>query len=580
MSTAAINLQCPNCGGVFLTLQESTGGIEICPHCAISAPRTSYRALPDDFGVPRWKTELPARRLDMPPSVTGSLPLGPMANGQNAVPSQTSKVNLSAFGSQLAKPPAATGKPLLPPEDAPFPQAPEQGAAPYALWQAALGQLQGKPVPPSGPLPPSAATSVVYLSSTSPAAGAKMGPAPEPPAMQSFMTTHPPAAALVTSSMPVALPPPQIGFATGQPVLPPSQWVVVPASPLPLPNSWSGVGVEVPTVGDAEAPSGATLAPEEKTVVNVVAERIPSKARGARDFWEGNRQVPWGAVLFFLALTLALGWWIWQAAMPIAFPAGLRPLEEPGASSHRERDTTGADAAPVPPLVDGEYAALWQAGKEVLRALDAAGSSEERLKWIAAPGNDRAEVDRFFSAIGGTIGLIALEPSPGLVLDFSTGERIRLLRAVTAKCPSGAIVRLHTHEGNFAKLDWPLFAQTHDYAFDSFARLAVTDKAAAQGQWFTLLCRRTRASVDSGLSDAWEALDVQGSLSAAGTVKAVVARDSEAGRVLLSQLAPGRACLVRLRLARLEVDGKPTTVVLECAGAPGLSAAKSRPRKS
>ena len=41
MNNGAITLSCPACGSVFLTLQQG-GALEICPHCANSAPRSAY----------------------------------------------------------------------------------------------------------------------------------------------------------------------------------------------------------------------------------------------------------------------------------------------------------------------------------------------------------------------------------------------------------------------------------------------------------------------------------------------------------------------------------------------------------
>ena len=129
MSTAAITLQCPNCGGVFLTLQQGGGGMEICPHCAVAAPRGSYRSLQGGVGRPRARTDLPAKRADKPQTSVAPLPPPPQPNGQTPLRSQTSKVYLSAFGASLGRPSIPQGQPLLPPEDAPFPQAPEQPAS-------------------------------------------------------------------------------------------------------------------------------------------------------------------------------------------------------------------------------------------------------------------------------------------------------------------------------------------------------------------------------------------------------------------------------------------------------------------
>lgn len=65
MSSGAVTLQCPSCGGVFLTLQQS-GVVEICPHCAVSASRDSYIQTNAEVG-PHARTELPTKRETVTP---------------------------------------------------------------------------------------------------------------------------------------------------------------------------------------------------------------------------------------------------------------------------------------------------------------------------------------------------------------------------------------------------------------------------------------------------------------------------------------------------------------------------------
>ncbi len=65
MSAGAVTLRCPSCGGVFLTLQQS-GVLEICPHCAVSAPRESFRPTSAEMGG-QTRTELPTKRVAISP---------------------------------------------------------------------------------------------------------------------------------------------------------------------------------------------------------------------------------------------------------------------------------------------------------------------------------------------------------------------------------------------------------------------------------------------------------------------------------------------------------------------------------
>src|SRR5690349_2748664 len=77
MSNAAVTLQCPSCGGVFLTLHQGGDGMEVCPHCAVAAPRGNYLKMEGQSAFVRARTPLPPRRSahEHPgTSFAGSLP--------------------------------------------------------------------------------------------------------------------------------------------------------------------------------------------------------------------------------------------------------------------------------------------------------------------------------------------------------------------------------------------------------------------------------------------------------------------------------------------------------------------------
>jgi hypothetical protein len=218
-------------------------------------------------------------------------------------------------------------------------------------------------------------------------------------------------------------------------------------------------------------------------------------------------------------------------------------------------------------MVTDDTAMLTTAAKDLLQALDTAATLDERMKWIAEPDSVRADVERLLGSTGGTLGISTIEPNPGLVIALPSGEAIKLFRAVTARCASGAVVRLLPRDGQRYVLDWLLFSQTHDFAFDAFVSAADPTITAA-GRWFTVLCKRSRNTPTAGSENVpWMGLDVQGSLSAAGTAKALVAKDSPAGRMLGERLDWGRVYLLRVLLVKREVAGKPAFVIVDCDGA-------------
>ncbi|MCE9519370.1 MAG: hypothetical protein K8R87_07445 [Verrucomicrobia bacterium] len=126
MSSGAITLQCPHCGGVFLTLQHS-GFIEICPHCAVAAPRSNYTASNNPVGL-RGRSDLPSSKHEAAPAAVQSA--------------------------------AVASPPVL---DTPFPLAPEIPSAPApAVVQAA----PATPTFTSASWPPPASAATLNDSST------------------------------------------------------------------------------------------------------------------------------------------------------------------------------------------------------------------------------------------------------------------------------------------------------------------------------------------------------------------------------------------------------------------------------
>lgn len=209
-----------------------------------------------------------------------------------------------------------------------------------------------------------------------------------------------------------------------------------------------------------------------------------------------------------------------------------------------------------------EAVAKIRTAHEVLASLDSAPTLDERLGWIADGQSHRESVARFFEKHTKGLQVNTMDPDVGLFSELPSGEDVKLLVAVTADCPGGAMVRLYPH-GTRQILDWPLFEQTHELEFDKF----VTTSGPTEPRWFSALCTRSRTSGLQGpAGEAHIAIRAQGSLSAGGEALIHVLKDSEVGRLLEARMVWGRVYLMKVQLERLELNGKPILMVLDCAG--------------
>lgn len=185
MSSAAVTLQCPACGGVLLTLQQGTDGAETCPHCSQSAPRELYYTIEAQAGPPPPVAYAPASAYTPPPAPPASVPQPPVAamaspaklweaallqqQAQNTAPAVTgvepvtAGSPVSAQGTPLPLPPPQIG--FVPPATSELsptvfaPQPHVQGQAPVVLPLSPLGIANTDAVadsaePPPLPAPP------------------------------------------------------------------------------------------------------------------------------------------------------------------------------------------------------------------------------------------------------------------------------------------------------------------------------------------------------------------------------------------------------------------------------------------
>lgn len=278
-------------------------------------------------------------------------------------------------------------------------------------------------------------------------------------------------------------------------------------------------------------------------------------------------------VISFLILSCLAGAVIWMATKKQ--DAIVVPQEQP-VSSEKIGQTPVVPEPVKPPKVDpptqeemvlrarANDVHMANLADEMVKGLDAAKTTDERLQYVDQPENHRAEVERFFASNGGKLDLVRMEPSVGSITVLPTGDEEKLFKLTTKKCPDGAIIRM-IMKNDKAVLHWPAFEQSHDYIFDRFQKEA--GGADAPSAWFTVVCRLTQAfDLKGPTKDNWICLEAQGSLAPGGTGQVYVAKDTPAGRLLLAKMAWGKVYLTDLLVKKMELDGQRVLVVLDCAG--------------
>jgi hypothetical protein len=244
------------------------------------------------------------------------------------------------------------------------------------------------------------------------------------------------------------------------------------------------------------------------------------------------------------------------ASAPVVYAPPAKPASNNTLPAAPELPSAG-------PLPDVETAAKIRTVQEVLQAIDAAPSLDERLTRIADGAKHRESVAKFFEAHAGGIKVGGVDSNVGFFNELPSGEDVKLYLAITASCPSGAMVRLHG-SGDKARLDWPLFEQTHQLEFDRF----VQDGGAAPRR-FSVICARSRTNELTGPSkDEYLALRAQGSLSLHGEGLLYVKKESPAGKFLDSRMVWGRGYLIHALIQHGKLDEKAVLTLEDCEGAP------------
>lgn len=237
------------------------------------------------------------------------------------------------------------------------------------------------------------------------------------------------------------------------------------------------------------------------------------------------------------------------------------PAESAKSSPAAEPPTETRRALPVGSAPEEAPVTIDEKGvTEVLNALASATTTEERLKLVADPSQNRRSVEAFFKKIDGKLTVTNVQDGHRYT-DLATGRETVLYRLTTPTCPEGVIVHLRGGPDGSPRIDWPLFEQSHDKHFDKFIPADSPEKS----QRFILVMQRSRDfSIPVKERDFFDSFYAQGSMTAeGGQVRVHVSKDSVTGRLLNTRMGWGKTYLVEALLTHSEIGGKPALVVLE-----------------
>jgi hypothetical protein len=288
------------------------------------------------------------------------------------------------------------------------------------------------------------------------------------------------------------------------------------------------------------------------------------------------------------------------APAPTPTPGGEQPApttsSTPGTAQNPPATTAPVTSAPVPLTLPVPPMPPAPAQEEVRRAMpsdpgtlsistedplpaiaaklmfgfDSASTPAERAKWIADPDEHSAAMEHLIRLRGGRLNTREVEPltlpGAGPVQALPSGETVALFRVNSPASRGGAILRLHAQNERYL-IDWPLFAQTYDNAFDRF--VATNRAIPGKAEWYTVLCSLIGSpDAQNATREPHLRLKVQGSLAETGVTEAWVEKHSPAGRYLSEKMVHGRVYLVEVQFGA-SAAGSRRLMVLDSAATRG-----------
>jgi hypothetical protein len=218
--------------------------------------------------------------------------------------------------------------------------------------------------------------------------------------------------------------------------------------------------------------------------------------------------------------------------------------------------------AELPPTPEADLVAAGLAAEGIITSLLTAKTPEERASFIDRPDEQRTDLEEFFQAQKPVFR--ALRPSKVTPLTLPGKQAAPLFQVATSTDQAGALMRLVPQVDGSYKIDWPLFAETHDKKLAQF----ITSKSDAPS-WMHLSFRRSHAfELPEDQRSLYLAFSVQGSADGVGSTVVVVPKTIPLGRYLDRETEWTTVYLGRFMLQHRKLEnGSPAIFILDCEGA-------------
>jgi hypothetical protein len=336
------------------------------------------------------------------------------------------------------------------------------------------------------------------------------------------------------------------------------------------PPNWPGLGiVETPQESTSAYPfKNVQLKPHSTTINTTNSEEEMNQPAAPR------KQPLWP--MFVLGMfVLALCWLGWNA---FKSSASLKKIMEtatgnadPMASETRKALPTTSSSKPdiIPKTIRDRYTALdtGAAAADIVRKLVEAKTTEDRLKALYNPDENREDVDRLFKSLPGPLKPISMEAGV-LITDLVSAQEVPIFKVVTEDFRVGAILRMIPDEKKTLLIDWPLFSQSYDLSFDHY--ISNSELPDGTALWFTLMFKRTHDFVlQEPQKHAYDCFLMQGSFSPKGNALVYVHKDSAIGRLLASRTNWNNTYIAKVLVGKTTLGTQRVHVILDAETGPG-----------
>lgn len=218
--------------------------------------------------------------------------------------------------------------------------------------------------------------------------------------------------------------------------------------------------------------------------------------------------------------------------------------------------------AEMPAEPEADLVAAGLAAEGLITGLLDAPTATERARFVHQAEEVSTDLEEFFGKQKPQFR--ALRPSKVTPLTLPGKKAAPLFQVATSTDSAGALMRLVPQLDGSYKIDWPLFAETHDKKLAKFI-----SSPSDSPTWLHLSFRRSHAfELPEDQRSLYLAFIVQGSADGVGSTLVVVPKNIPLGRYLDRETEWTTVYIGRFLLQQRQLEnGSPAIFILDCEGA-------------